>query len=116
MAHPLRSLTTPAPLPDPPKVPGLIPWIRTESASEVPPVRGPTSHRGCGAMHPGAPKVREPVLQPGPREASRHPALRLVRQPALRLVGKPARRLVGKPALRLAGKPALRLVARPAAD
>ena len=68
----------PAPLPAPPKVRGPIPWIPKARPSKVPPVRGPTSHRGCGAMH-----------QPSPGEPSRHPALRLVRHPALRLVGLP---------------------------
>lgn len=70
----------PAPTPDPvlPKVPGPIPWISREPPSKVPPVRGPTSHRGCGA-----------IQQPSSGQASRHPALRLVRHPALRLVGLP---------------------------
>jgi hypothetical protein len=70
----------PVPVPHsvPPKVPGPIPWSSREPPSKVRPVRGPTSYRGCGAMHP-----------PSPGEASRHPALRLVRHPALRLVGLP---------------------------
>jgi hypothetical protein len=66
----------PAPHPIPPRVPGPIPWISGAPPSEVPPVRDPTSHRGCGV-----------IRQARPGEASRHPALRLVRHPALRLVG-----------------------------
>lgn len=32
------------------------------NAVRSPPVRGPTSHRGCGAIHPGASQVGEQVL------------------------------------------------------
>jgi len=78
------------PTPVPPKVPGPIPWIPSQSTC----VHGHTSRRESGAIHLGATDVSD-VMEPSPRGVSRHPHLRLVRQPVRLLVGKPAVRLVG---------------------
>ena len=77
-----RKLDTNGPVPTKPdpalvplKVPGSVPWISTQPVSEVPPVRGPTSPRGCGALNAGAPTVSDPSLRPNLPGVSQHPVL-----------------------------------------